>query len=180
MNEEDWQVYKTIAKPGYEEDNEEEDVQALEEINEQIAEIDPNFTCLYNDKDKQRLFTDEDFQVRLSTDKFRGAELLFQPSIAGYESAGLTEVLENIFHSYDQKQAEVLSNFVLLTGGNTKIDHLDDRVRAEIQMLRPQGSRLNVVKAYDPDLDAWRGGVMFARRSDFLEETSISKAQYEE
>ena len=180
MNEEDWQVYKTIAKPGYEEDNEEEDVQALEEINEQIAEIDPNFTCLYTDKDKQRLFIAEDFQVRLSTDKFRGAELLFQPSIAGYENAGLTEVLENTFHSYDEKQAEIFSSFVLLTGGNTKIQHLDDRVRAEIQMLRPQGAQLNVVKAYDPDLDAWRGGVMFARRSDFLEETSISKAQYEE
>jgi actin-related protein 5 len=42
-NDDDWQLYKTIAKPGYEEDDEEEDQQALDEINEKIAEVDPNF-----------------------------------------------------------------------------------------------------------------------------------------
>lgn len=69
---------------------------------------------------------------------------------------------------------------MLLTGGNTKISNFDNRIRAEIQMMRPQGAPLNVVKAYDPDLDSWNGGVMFARRDDFIGETSISKAQYEE
>lgn len=60
------------------------------------------------------------------------------------------------------------------------VHNIDNRIKAEIRMMRPQGVPLNVVKAYDPDLDAWKGGVMFARRDDFLEETSISKAQYEE
>mmetsp|Transcript_11409 Transcript_11409/g.12958 ORF Transcript_11409/g.12958 Transcript_11409/m.12958 type:complete len:84 (+) Transcript_11409:2101-2352(+) len=47
-------------------------------------------------------------------------------------------------------------------------------------MMRPQGTKLNIVKALDADLDAWNGGVMLAKRPDFIEETSISKAQYEE
>lgn len=122
----------------------------------------------------------EDFQLRLSTDRFRGSEILFQPSIIGNECAGLTEVLENTFQLYDNKKNDILTNFVLLTGGNMNVHNIDNRIKAEIRMMRPQGVPLNVVKAYDPDLDAWKGGVMFARRDDFLEETSISKAQYEE
>ena len=180
MNDDDWQLYKTIAKPGYEEDDVEEDVQALEDINEQIGEIDPNFGCLFDDTEKNKEFTAEDFQLRLSTDRFRGAELMFQPSIIGAETAGVTEVLENIFSSRDQARNDQLSSFVLLTGGNTKVYNLEKRIQAEIQMMRPQGSPLNVVKAFNPDLDAWLGGVMFARREDFLDQTSISKAQYEE
>jgi len=179
INDDDWQVYKTIAKPGYEEDDEEEDLQALDDINEKIAEIDPNFTCLYNDNEQKTLGA-EDYQLRLSTDRFRGAEILFQPSIIGNEFAGITEVLENTFNQYNNIQNNALTNFVLLTGGNTKIYNIENRIKAEIQMMRPQGSPLNVVKAYDPDLDAWNGALMFANRDDFLEQTSISKAQYEE
>ena len=61
-----------------------------------------------------------------------------------------------------------------------KIHYIDQRIKAELQMMRPQGSILNVVKAFDPELDAWNGGLMFAKRDDFIAETSISKAQYEE
>lgn len=43
VNDEDWQLYRGIAKHG-EEGEDEEDQQALEEINEQIAEVDPNFS----------------------------------------------------------------------------------------------------------------------------------------
>ena len=179
INDEDWQVYKTIAKPGYEEDDEEEDLQALDEINEKIAEVDPNFRCLYHEAEQKELGA-EDFQLRLSTDRFRGAEILFQPSIIGNEYAGLTEVLENTFHLYQEDQRQQLSSFVLLTGGNMKIHYIDQRIKAELQMMRPQGSILNVVKAFDPELDAWNGGLMFAKRDDFIAETSISKAQYEE
>mmetsp|Transcript_20645 Transcript_20645/g.20376 ORF Transcript_20645/g.20376 Transcript_20645/m.20376 type:complete len:261 (-) Transcript_20645:117-899(-) len=179
INDEDWQVYKTIAKPGYEEDDQEEDIQALEEINEKIAEVDPNFGCLYGDNDKKQIDA-EDFQLRLSTDRFRGSEILFQPSIIGHEFAGITEILENIFQTNSNEINNTLTSFVLLTGGNTKIEGMDKRIKAEIQMMRPQGSPLNVVRAYDPSLDAWNGGLMFARREDFLGQTSISKAQYEE
>jgi actin-related protein len=85
-----------------------------------------------------------------------------------------------VFSSYQPVHSDALTNFVLLTGGNTKIFNMDKRIEREITMMRPQGSNINVVKAFDPELDAWNGGVMFARRNDFIEETSISKQQYEE
>jgi actin-related protein len=60
------------------------------------------------------------------------------------------------------------------------VEGFDERINREIRMRRPQETRVNVVKAFDPELDSWHGGVMFARRDDFLEQTSISKSQYEE
>jgi hypothetical protein len=40
---------------------------------------------------------EEDYQIRLWTDRYRGSEVLFQPSIVGLECAGLTEALEIMF-----------------------------------------------------------------------------------
>ena len=40
--------------------------------------------------------TAEDFQIRLYTDRYKGTEILFQPSIVGLENAGIGEILEII------------------------------------------------------------------------------------
>ena len=50
-------------------------------------------------------------------------------------------------------------------------------------MMNPSSMPINVVQAYDPHLDAWKGGTMLARnhfKGNQLKEYSISKAQYEE
>ena len=48
MYDEDWDIYRGIQKDGYSED-EEDDQQALAELEEQIAEMDPKFSnLLYN------------------------------------------------------------------------------------------------------------------------------------
>lgn len=44
--------------------------------------------------------TEEDFQIKLGTDRYKGSEILFQPSIVGLECEGLSEILENILFHY--------------------------------------------------------------------------------
>ena len=59
----------------------------------------------------------------------------------------------------------------------------DKRIKAELRMLNPPEMPINVVKSYDPMLDAWKGGAMLAREhfnGSSIREFSISKAQYEE
>ena len=78
MKDDDWLVYKTISKDGWN-DEDEEDQQALAELEEQIAGADPAFRerlCAAAAEETRRP-TAEDFQVRLVTDRFRGAEILF-------------------------------------------------------------------------------------------------------
>ena len=73
--------------------------------------------------------------------------------------------------------------FVFLTGGNTIVPGFDKRIEAELRMINKVDTPINVVRAFDPKLDAWRGGAWLA--SNFfngqkLQDFSISKAQYEE
>jgi hypothetical protein len=67
-------------------------------IEEHIAELDPEFNLLlYQDgPGGHKPLTAEDFQFRLWTDRYRGSELLFQPSIIGLECAVLSEALETL------------------------------------------------------------------------------------
>ena len=93
--------------------------------------------------------TAEDFQIRLWSDRYRGAEIVFQPSIIGMENAGLSEILENILRPMLQAQREQLLRFVLLTGGHTKIPGFDRRIEADLRMINRAGTHINVVKSYD-------------------------------
>jgi len=55
--------------------------------------MDPKFSLLLYSTNKMP--TAEDFQIRLWTDRYRGSELIWQPSIIGMENEGLGEILEN-------------------------------------------------------------------------------------
>jgi actin-related protein len=91
--------------------------------------------------------TAEDFQIRLWTDRFRGSELIYQPSIIGLESEGLSEILEHTLNFFGRAgarfrpqnpecdeilgrdyRADILS-YVLLTGGNTLVPNFDNRIK---------------------------------------------------
>jgi len=66
----------------------------LTELEEKIAEMDPKFSNLIYNTAHQP--TAEDYQIRLWSDRYKGSEILFQPSIVGLENAGISEILENI------------------------------------------------------------------------------------
>lgn len=53
--------------------------------------------------------------------------------------------------------------YVLLTGGNTKVRGFDKRIKAELTMLNQYDTKINIVKSYDEQLDAWRGGALLAK-----------------
>ena len=93
-SDQDWDVYRDIQKDGFSED-EEDDQQALNEVEEKISELDNEFNLMLYETGPggHKPATAEDYQIRLWTDRYRGAELLFQPSIIGMDCAGLSEAL---------------------------------------------------------------------------------------
>lgn len=180
QDDDDWDVYREIQKDGLSEDEEEEQGN-LNELEEQIAGMDPKFGLLmYN---STKMPSEEDFQVTLQTDRYRGSEILFQPSIVGLESEGITEILEHTLNYFDGESQirQLLLDFVLLSGGNTLTPNFDLRIKQELRMLTPVGTPINVVRALDAQLDSWKGARLFVQsESGRLQEYSISKAQYEE
>ncbi|KAI9802953.1 MAG: hypothetical protein M1825_002184 [Sarcosagium campestre] len=183
-NDDDWAVYRSIATAGDGSDDEpdgggEEDLNAnLKSLEAQLLQYDPLFTeqntleaqsdwtkSLMHaflrgpwpfDPERQR----DAHQLHLNVERIRVPEVLFQPSIAGVDQAGVVEIAAHILlqrYTTNSAEDDILLKDVFLTGGNTLFKGFDDRLRAELRAVLPAGAPLRVRRAKDPLLDAWRG-----------------------
>lgn len=124
--------------------------------------MDPKFgLLLYN---STKMPSEEDFQITLCTDRYRGSEILFQPGIVGMECEGLNEVLDHVLSYFDSSYRQKLMDFVLLSGGNTLLPNFDLRIKRELTMLNPVGTQINIVRAADAMLDSWKGARMLVNQ----------------
>ncbi|KAL4864322.1 hypothetical protein BDV12DRAFT_176316 [Aspergillus spectabilis] len=197
-NDEDWGVYRTVATGEQSDDEEEEDLGGmLDNVEKELLEYDPDFTENHTlaaqtdwtkslihvflrgpwpfDPESQR----EAHQLHLNVERIRVPEVVFKPSIAGIDQAGLVEIAADIvnqrFSSAEEQQR--LLRDIFLTGGNTLFQNFDERFRNEFQSYLPYGAQLNVRRASDPILDAWKGAAQWASGSG-LAKASISREEY--
>ncbi|KAH8689936.1 putative chromatin remodeling complex subunit [Talaromyces proteolyticus] len=196
----DWGVYRTVATGEQSDDEEEEDANAsLKTIEEQLLKYDPEFTNEHTleaqtdwtksmvhaflrgpwpfDPESQR----EAYQIHLNVERIRVPEVVFQPSIAGVDQAGLIEIAAGTLNqrfTVDEDRTRLLKD-VFLTGGNTLFKSFDERLKTDLRGFLPVGSNLSVRRAADPVLDAWKGAAQWASGSA-LASSSITRAEFDE
>ena len=197
-NDDDWKVYRTVATGEQSDDDEEEDLGAgLKGIEAQLLKYDPNFTeqCTreaqsdwtnsmmhaflrgprpFNPESQQ-----ETHQIHLNVERIRVPEIVFQPAIAGLDQAGIVEITANIVNqslSKAEDRNSVLKD-IFLTGGNTLFTGFDERVREELRTVMPIESVINVRRASDPLLDAWRGAAQWALEPGFRQ-GAVTRDEY--
>ena len=183
----DWGVYRTIATGEQSDDDEEEDLNAsLKTIEAQLLKHDPNFTEQSTreaqsdwtksmvhaflrgpwpfDSESQR----EMHQIHLNVERIRVPEVVFQPSIAGLDQAGIVEIAAGILTERlaDSPLRNDVLKDIFLTGGNTLFQGFEDRLRKELRAVLPADSTLRVRKAKDSILDAWRGAAKWSNQAD--------------
>ncbi|PYH97484.1 actin-like ATPase domain-containing protein [Aspergillus ellipticus CBS 707.79] len=199
-NDDDWGVYRTVATGEQSDEEEEEDLGGmLDAAEKELLEHDPDFTENHTlaaqsdwtkslvhvflrgpwpfDPESQR----EAHQLHLNVERIRVPEVVFKPSIAGIDQAGLLEVAADIVNqrfSNSSEQAKLLRD-VFLTGGNTLFQNFDERFRNEFPAFLPDNSPLNVRRAADPVLDAWKGAAQWASGAE-LGRSSITRQDYME
>ena len=196
----DWGVYRTVATGEQSDDEEDEDLNThLKTIEEQLLKHDPNFTeestreaqldwtkSLVHaflrgpwpfDPESQR----ELHQLHLNVERIRVPEVVFQPSIAGVDQAGIVEIATGILTERlaDCMYRDDILKDIFLTGGNTTFKGFEERLQEELRAVLPAEATLHVRKAKDPVLDAWKGAAQwagdasnrshFVTRADFLE-----------
>jgi len=122
----------------------------------------------------------EDQQINVFIDRVRVPEIIYQPSIIGYDQAGLGEVIHRILRHMDAKDAASVVQNMFGTGGNTRLPYFTERLLYEVQQIRPFQSVLHATRARDPILDAWHGGRLFATQSDAFKQSCITRSDYEE
>jgi actin-related protein 5 len=180
----DWSVYRTIATGEQSDDDEDEDLEKeLKNLEGQLLKYDPNFTEESTreaqtdwtksimhaflrgpypfDPESQR----EANQIHLNVERIRVPEVVFQPSIAGLDQAGIVEIADAILNQRlnDSPYRKDVLKDIFLTGGNTLFQGFEERLRNELRAVLPAEEELRVRRAQDCVLDAWRGAAMWAK-----------------
>lgn len=183
----DWGVYRTIATGEGSDDEEEEDLNKnLKDIEMQLLKHDPNFTedstreaqtdwtksilhaFLHGpypyDSESQK----EVNQIHLNVERIRVPEVVFQPTIAGLDQAGIVEIASNILTERlaDSPYRDDVLKDIFLTGGNTLFQGFEDRLRKELRAVLPAEQTIQVRGAKDRVLDAWRGAATWAAKKE--------------
>ncbi|KAI9700631.1 MAG: Nuclear actin-protein involved in chromatin remodeling [Candelina mexicana] len=198
-NDDDWGVYRTIATGDQSDDDEEEDIGAtLKTVEAQLLKYDPHFSeqntlgaqqdwtkSLVHaflrgprpfDPESQR----ELHQIHLNVERIRVPEVVFQPSIAGLDQAGIVEIAAGIItQRLDEEsgqRTEVLKD-IFLTGGNALFQGFEERLRKELVAVLPAESPLGVRRAKDPVLDAWKGAASWAA-SPKMKAVAVTRDEY--
>jgi len=143
----------------------------------------------------------ESYQINMSVNRIRCAELLFQPSIIGIEQMGISEAIQSVLTRFSHQQhadngagttrrrgssssastntLHLLRN-VYLTGGNCAYPNMTTRMHAEIIANLPTATPLRVIQSSSPTLNAWRGAALFANNNYNRECFFVDQATYQE
>ncbi|KAI1766208.1 actin-related protein, ARP5 class [Hypoxylon sp. FL1150] len=203
-NDDDWGVYRQIqvGEGGSDDEEGEEDLEGtLKTLEEDLLRYDVGFTHEHtweaqNDWNKSLLHAflrgprpfnpgsqAEIHQIHLNVERIRVPEIVFQPSIAGVDQAGLVEIAGDILTQRlvgiaGLNRDDFLKD-IFLTGGNTLFEGFDDRLRQGLTPLLPMDAPLKIRRADDPILDAWRGAAQWVGTSAWKAAT-VTKAEYQE
>ncbi|KAK4570452.1 Nuclear actin-protein involved in chromatin remodeling [Recurvomyces mirabilis] len=185
----DWGIYREIqaGRNDEDEDDEEEDLGAqLKIVEAQLLQFDPEFTE-QSTQEAQRDWTKslyhafargpyafdqesakESAQFHLNVERIRVPEVLFQPSIAGVDQAGIVELAEGIMMDRLSGHAarDAMLKDVFVTGGYALFRGFEERLRRELEAVLPYEAQMRVRTARDPVLDAWRGAAGWAGRAE--------------
>lgn len=179
-NDDDWSIYRSIGTGGGGEDEPDEEAELAKElknIEAALLEHDPDFaeentreaqedwskSLLHAFTRGNRAWDPENQaqqnQMHINIERIRVPEVVFEPSMAGLDQAGIIEIASDILmHRVSEpKTREALLRDVFLTGGNTSFMGFGERLKRELVSVLPAGIEIGVRGAKDPLLDAWRG-----------------------
>ncbi|CAI5755955.1 unnamed protein product [Candida verbasci] len=124
-------------------------------------------------------------QLHLNVERIRVPEILFQPSMGGYDQAGISEISSDLLRRRldgnfsPGGQSYNLSQDIFVTGGLALLPGFQKRLEVDFKSFLPTGAPLKVRIAKDPVLDAWHGMQKWANSSD-SRNAYVNKKEYDE
>ncbi|GLJ46602.1 hypothetical protein SUGI_0981970 [Cryptomeria japonica] len=117
--------------------------------------------------------------INIGGERFRCAEVLFQPSLVGVEAPGIHETTFNSIMKCDVDIRKDLYGNIVLSGGSTMFPGIADRMSKDVTALAPSTVKVKVVAPPERKYSVWIGGSILASLSTFRQ-MWITKAEYEE
>ncbi|KAJ3427144.1 actin [Anaeramoeba flamelloides] len=117
--------------------------------------------------------------ITLGNERFRCSEVLFKPSLMGYQEAGIHETTYNSIMKCDVDIRKDLYLNIVAAGATSMLPGYAERLQKEIAALAPQTMEVKVHAPPDRKYSAWVGGSILATLSGFQDKW-ITKDEYEE
>lgn len=196
VDDSDWAVYRDIANAS---DTEEDDemAESIRKIEEQLMVYDPNFSLdtsleaqnnwmnslvhafLRGSRPFDPSSRAEAHQLHLNVERVRVPEVLFQPSIAGIDQAGIVELASDVLsRRLSKNDSAKVCKDVFLTGGYSLLEGLDERMRHELRAALPVDTELGIRRAEDAILDAWKGMRKWVNEEENLKNHMLTREEY--
>lgn len=105
--------------------------------------------------------------VELGPERFRAAELLFNPALGGSEYAGVHGVVHQAVQGVDPVLRKEMYSAVVLAGGASKTRGFAQRLVDELRPLPPPNTKIRVHAPPDRLISAYTGGSILASLSTF-------------
>jgi len=115
--------------------------------------------------------------LELGKECFKTPEILFQPSLAGYEFGGIHQALQNSIQKLPIDIRDEFYTQIVLSGGNTCFPGFTSRLKKEMEKLSSKVCQIH--SPLNRVLGSWIGGSILSCREEFSERF-ISSNQYNE
>jgi len=156
----------------------------VRDIKEQMAYVSTNFA-----EEMQRAETssevDRNYElpdgqiITIGAERFRCAEVLFQPSLVGKESTGIHELAFASIMACDVDIRRDLYRNIVLSGGSTMFPGLNERLGSEMSAMAPASIKVKVIAPAERKYSVWIGGSILSSLSSFSE-MWVSRDEYDE
>jgi len=117
--------------------------------------------------------------ITIANERFRCAEVLFQPSLIGKEAAGAHQTMFDTIMKCDVDIRKDLYANIVLSGGTTMFPGISERLTKEITSLAPATMKIKIVAPPERKYSVWIGGSILSSLSTF-ESMWITKAEYDD
>ena len=117
--------------------------------------------------------------ITVGSERFRCAEVLFQPELMGKDCKGVHEMMYDSIMGCDTDIRKEMYGNIVLSGGSTMIPGFEERLMREMTALAPASLRVRIMAEPERKYAAWTGGRLLASLSTF-QDSWITQDHYDE
>ena len=194
----DWMVYHEINTGNH--SDEEDHINALKALESKLLENDPTFDITQTieaveDPSKSLMHAfrrgiypkfdsanpEHLHQLHINIERIRVPEVMFQPSIAGHDQAGIVELTQSILNNLTLEDRREVCKDIFVTGGYSLLDGFNSRLETSLRAVVPVEFGVKVHSSTHRSLAAWQGAAQFWRneRSDW-QKSRVTRQEYQE
>ncbi|KAJ5071259.1 actin-7-related [Anaeramoeba ignava] len=157
----------------------------IKDIKEKICYVAFDFDEEIEISNQKKSFFQKDYEVndnefiQVGNERFKCSECLFKPSLIESDEKGIHNMIyDSIMKCNQETQKDLLQNIVL-SGGTTMIQGIEERIHKEINKLLPFDTNLEIISSPERQYSSWIGGSILSTFPNF-ETNCISKEEYDE